>query len=94
MGFFKDWAANAAEAKRSQQDLTVIFAKRGINFMHLAPDVHKCLLGISRESGAQAAVAQFDELVQTITSSTPGISQLQLAQQLVTAAKAINAMAR
>lgn len=94
MGFFKDWAANAAQAKRLQQDLTVIFAERGINFMHLAPDVHKCLLGISRESGAQAAVSQFDELVQTITSSTPGISQQQVAQQLVAAAKVINAMAR
>ena len=34
-GFFKQWAANASEYKQLQQELTVIMARSGVNFMRL-----------------------------------------------------------
>lgn len=94
MGFFKDWAANVSEHKHLQQELKIIFAKRGINFMHLHPEVTKCLIGIARDADAEQSITQFDKLVETIQTCTPGISEQETAQQLITAAKAINAMAR
>lgn len=50
-GFFKQWAENASEYRRLQQELTEIFARSGVNFMHLHPEITKFLVGMAREEG-------------------------------------------
>lgn len=93
-GFFKQWAENTAEYKGLQNELTTVLARRGINFMHLHPEVTKCLVGMAREEGAEMAVARLDEMMEMVSKQFPGLTQEQFAQQLITTAKTINTLAR
>lgn len=93
-GFFKQWAANTAEYKRLQQELTVIFASSGVNFMHLHPEITKFLVGMAREEGASVAVARLNEMMEMVATTFPGLTQEQALQQIIRDCKTINTMAR
>lgn len=93
-GFFKQWAANASEYRRLQQELTVIFARNGVNFMHLHPEITKCLVGLAGEKGAAGAAAQFGEMYEMVTTRFPDLTIEQRTQQLVSMCKTINTLAR
>lgn len=92
-GFFKQWAANASEYRYLQQELTVILARSGVNFMHLHPEITKFLVGLSREEGAENAVARLNETIEMVATSFPGLTQEQAQQQLIHTIKTINRMA-
>ena len=93
-GFFKQWAANASEYRRLQQELTVIFARSGVNFMHLHPEITKFLVGMAREEGASEAVAKLNETMEMVATTFPGLTQEQAQQQLIRTIKTINTLAR
>ena len=94
VGFFKQWAANTSEYRRLQQELTEIFARSGVNFMHLHPEITKFLVGVAREEGASQAVARLNETIQMVATQFPGLSQEQAQQQFIHAIKTINTLAR
>lgn len=93
-GFFKQWAANASEYRRLQQELTVIFARSGVNFMHLHPEITKFLVGMAREEGASEAVAKLNETMEMVATTFPNLTQEQSQQQLIRTIKTINTLAR
>ncbi|HUX90166.1 MAG TPA: hypothetical protein VMV48_05695 [Gallionellaceae bacterium] len=93
-GFFKQWASNASEYRRLQQELTVIFARSGVNFMHLHPEITKFLVGVAREEGASEAVARLNETMEMVATTFPGLTQEQAQKQLIRTAKTINTLAR
>ena len=93
-GFFKQWAANASEYKRLQQDLTVIFARSGVNFMLLHPAITKVLVGLSREEGAAEAVAKFNETKEMVTTMFPDATQEQVQQEMLRIFNSIDRLAR
>lgn len=68
IGFFKQWVANASEYRGLQKELTVIFAEKGVNFMHLHPEITKSLVGLALEVGTSRAAAQFDEMYEMVTT--------------------------
>ena len=94
MGFFKQWMANASEMRQIQNQLSAILAEHGVNFMHLHPEIHKFLLGLAREEGADKAVATLNETMEMVETQFPGLTQEQSAQQLIQIFKAMNATAR
>ena len=95
VGFFKQWAANASEYKRLQQELTEIFARSsGVNFMHLHPEITKYLVGVAREEGASNAVARLNETIEMVANTFPGLTQEQSQQQLIRTLRTINTLAR
>ena len=93
-GFFKQWVANASEYRHLQQELTVIFARSGVNFMHLHPEITKFLVGIAREEGASEAVARLNETMEMVATTFPNLTQEQAQQQLIRTIKTINTLAR
>ena len=93
-GFFKQWATNASEYRHLQQELTVIMARSGVNFMHLHPEITKFLVGMAREEGAENAVARLNETIEMVATSYPGLIQEQAQQQLIRTIKTINTLAR
>lgn len=93
-GFFKQWAANTSEYRRLQQELTVIFARSGVNFMHLHPEITKFLVGMAREEGASEAVVKLNETMEMVATTFPGLTQEQAQQQLIRTIKTINTLAR
>lgn len=94
VGFFKQWATNASEYKRLQQELTVIFARSGVNFMHLHPEITKYLVRVARVEGAPGAFAKLNAMLELATATNPGITQEQSQQQLIRNLKAINEQAK
>lgn len=93
-GFFKQWAESASEYRRLQQELTEIFARSGVNFMHLHPEITKFLVGMAREEGASKAVARLNETMEIVATTFPGLTQEQAQQQLIRTIKTINTSAR
>ncbi len=94
LGFFKQWATNMSEYRNMQQELTVIMARSGVNFMHLHPEVTKFLVGMALEEGADNAVARLNETIEMVATSFPGLTQEQACQQVMRTLKTINTMAR
>lgn len=92
IGFFKQWASNAAEYKRLQQELTEVLAPQGINFMHLHPEIGKFLVAVSQEEGPEKAVARLSELMEMVSVEFPHLSQEQAAEKLLETVRAVNAM--
>lgn len=93
-GFFKQWAENASEYRQLQQELTVVMARSGVNFMHLHPEITKFLVGMAREVGAENAVVKLNETIELVATSYPGLTQEQAQQQLIRTLMTINTLAR
>jgi hypothetical protein len=93
-GFFKQWMENASEYKRLQQELTEIYARTGVNFMHLHPEITKFLVGMAREVGASAAIDELNEMIEMLAKQFPGATQEQIQQQVVLSCKSVNTLAR
>ncbi len=74
-GFFKQWSENAAEYKALQNELKIILARQGVNFMHLHPEVTKCLVYVARDEGAEEAVSQMNNMMKQMESDYPNRSQ-------------------
>ncbi len=94
LGFFKQWAANATEYASMQQELKVIFAQSGVNFMHLHPEITKFLVGFALEEGASEAVAKLNEMAEMLANEFPDSTQEQSQQQLIRLLKNVNTLAR
>ena len=88
-GFFKQWSENAAEYKALQNELTIIFARHGVNFMHLHPEVGKCLVGLARTEGSEYAVECINNLMEKIASESPSMSQSDQSQVLLYACRTL-----
>lgn len=93
-GFFKKWAANAKDYYRLQQELTIILAKSGVNFMHLHPKVTNFLVNMAREEGAAGAVAKLNETMIMISETFPHLNQEQANKQLIRMIEDINRLAK
>lgn len=89
-GFFKKWAENATEYKRLQQDLKVVLAKSGVNFMHLHPKITNFLVNMAREVSATEAVAKLNETKVMITDTFPHLNQEEANKQLIRTIEDIN----
>ena len=93
-GFFKQFKENAAEYKALQDELTIIFARQGVNFMHLHPEINKCLLGLAKSEGSESAVEIINNLMEKIASQSPSMSQSAQTEALINACRSINQMAK
>jgi hypothetical protein len=94
-GFFKKWAENISDYKHLQQELTVIMARSGINFMHLHPEITKFMVSLAREEGAETAVTKVNEIMYELSSQSSGVglSQEEAKHQMVATFKTLNEIA-
>ena len=92
--FLKKWSGNISEIKELQNELSSILARQGINFMHLHPEINKCLLGLAREVGSEKAVEKINQLMDEITSTHPEISAKEVSDALIDRCRVINNLAR
>jgi hypothetical protein len=93
-GFFKKWSENAQAMQAVQKELTDVMARQGVNFMHLHPEIHRFLLGVAANEGAESAVDKLDELVEKVRAQSSGLPSEQVQQKVISSIKAINAMAK
>jgi TPR repeat protein len=93
-GFLKQWAQNASEYRHIQQELTVIMARHGVNFMHLHPEINKFLVDVAREEGSENAIVRLNETIETVANLYPGLNQEQAQQQLLIMIKRVTALAK
>jgi len=93
-GYFKQWATNASEYRHLQQELTVILARSGVNFMHLHPEINKFLVDVAREEGSENAIVRLNETIETVANLYPGLNQEQAQQQLLIMIKRVTALAK
>ena len=94
LGFLKQWVANASEVRRLQKELTVGFAKSGVNLMHLHPDIHKYVLSVAAEVGATEAISTLSSLTEMVAIIYPGLTQEQAQRQMLLEIKTITAAAQ
>lgn len=93
LGFFKRWAENSTEMRRTQKLLTALLAEQGVKFMHLHPEIHKFLLGAAKEKDAESAVSTLNALVEQMQTQFPELTESEEAEQLIQLCKSLNGLA-
>ena len=91
--FFKQWSDNASEYQALQNDLSNILGRQGINFMHLHPEITKCLVGLARKEGAERSVEIINELMETSDKSAE-ISEKDRSKLLIEACASLNRLGK
>jgi hypothetical protein len=93
LGFFKRWADDSAEMRKTQKLLTALLAEQGVNFMHLHPDIHKFLMGAAKETDAESAVHTLNTLIEQVRAQFPELTESEEAEQVMQLCKSLNGMA-